>query len=151
MVEDCADTAESCCQLLDLWGHDAAAVRDGGSALPAAHGFRPDAVLLDIGLPVLNGYQVAVGFRAAGLTDLVLVAVTGRGRECDRRASAAAGIDHHLVKPVAPADLERLLSLVRAARQYVSAGDGRVGGGLRRPRPRHRPLTSLRQPDPLHA
>ena len=134
VVEDCADTAESCCELLGLWGHAAAAVRDGESALPAALAFRPDAVLLDLCLPLLNGYQVAVRFRAAGLLEAVLIAVTGHGRECDRRASAAAGIDHHLVKPVPPDDLARLLASIYARRSHAgdraTNGDHRGGRGV---------------------
>lgn len=113
VVEDCADTAGSCCDLLALWGHDGVAVRDGRDALQAALAFAPDAVLLDIGLPGMNGFEVARQLRAAGMADVVLVAVTGWCRERDRLEAAAAGIDHFLAKPACPDELHRLLSSVR--------------------------------------
>lgn len=131
VVEDCADTAESCCLLLGQWGHHAVAVRDGGCALSAALAFQPDAVLLDIGLPGLTGYQVAARLRGAGLAGVGLVAVTGHGRECDRRASAAAGIDHHLLEPADPAEIERLPGSIRAPRRAAGEGKASEGSGCR--------------------
>lgn len=112
IVEDHPDAAESCRLLLGLWGHAAVAVGDGRDALPTALAFAPDVVLLDLGLPGVSGFEVARQLRAAGLADVVLVAVTGWVREQDRREAAGAGIDHFLVKPTCPNELERLLSSV---------------------------------------
>ena len=93
-----------------LLGNDAVAVYDGREAQAAARTFRPDYVLLDIGLPGMNGYDVAVALRAdETLGEPVIVAVSGYGQEEDRRRSFAAGFDHHLVKPV---DLESLAELI---------------------------------------
>lgn len=127
VVEDCLDTAESCCQLLSLWGYQRVAVCDGKDALAAARSFDPDVVLLDIGLPGLNGFEVAARLRAEGLADAVLVALTGWGRECDRRRAADAGIDHFLVKPACPDELERLLASIRRLRQ--AGDDWAIGRG----------------------
>lgn len=83
---------------------------DGPTALEAAQRFRPHAAILDIGLPVMDGYELAERLRAiAGLETIKLVAVTGYGQETDRRRAAKAGFDAHLIKPVALSDLERIL------------------------------------------
>jgi CheY-like chemotaxis protein len=97
-------------RLLKLLGNDAVAVYDGRDAVDTARTFKPDYVLLDIGLPGMNGYDVAAALRAEKtLGDPVIVAVSGYGQEEDRRRSFAAGFDHHLVKPV---DLESLAELI---------------------------------------
>lgn len=124
VVEDCRDTAESCRLLLEMWGHEAAAVRNGLDALPAALAFAPNVVLLDLGLPGLNGFEVARQLRAEGFSDVVLVAVTGWGRESDRQRAVEASIDHFLVKPACPNELYRLLSSIR--------GRGEAGTARRR-------------------
>ena len=95
-------------------GHEARTAHDGGEAVVAAEQYRPDLILLDIGLPVMNGYEVAAAIRGEPWGgDVVIVALTGWGQEGDRRRSKEAGIDHHLVKPVDPAALERLLAELR--------------------------------------
>ncbi len=105
------DAARMAGLLLGLWGHDARTAHDGPAALAAAAAFRPDVVLLDIGLPGLNGYEVADRLRAVpGLAGVKLVAVTGYGQEEDRRRSEAAGFAGHLVKPVEPAALEAVVT-----------------------------------------
>jgi CheY-like chemotaxis protein len=114
VAEDNVDSAAMLEELLGAIGHDVRTVHDGPRAIDAVAAFRPDVVLLDIGLPGMSGYEVAQRLRAeAGGKDLLLVALTGWGQEEDRQKSAHAGIDHHLVKPVAPQALEALLASVR--------------------------------------
>jgi CheY-like chemotaxis protein len=114
VVDDNLDAAESLALLLRLRGHDVREVHDGPAAVREASTFRPDAVLLDIGLPGMSGYEVAERIRAeAWSRAAVLVAVTGWGQEADKRRSREAGIDHHLTKPV---DLARLDELLNPAR-----------------------------------
>jgi PAS domain S-box-containing protein len=111
VVEDNIDAAESLATLLRLWNHEVTVVHDGRSALDAARVQRPEVVLLDIGLPGLDGYQVARHLREdVGLDHALLVAMTGYGQPEDRRRSHEAGIHHHFVKPVEPMVLRNLLS-----------------------------------------
>lgn len=123
VVDDNRDSAESLAMLLELGGHEVRTSYDGVAALDAIAADRPDAVLLDIGLPGLDGYEVARRVRAMpGAAAVLLVAVSGYGGEDDRERSRDAGFDHHLVKPVDLAALERLL--VRA-----DGAAGRPGTG----------------------
>jgi CheY-like chemotaxis protein/two-component sensor histidine kinase len=111
VVDDNRDSAESLATLLELAGHEVCIAHDGLEAVEAASTHRPDVILLDIGLPKLNGYEAAQRIREQqGKSRLLLVAVTGWGQAADRRRSRAAGFDAHLVKPVDYADLERLLA-----------------------------------------
>jgi signal transduction histidine kinase len=111
VVEDNIDAAESLASLLRIWNHDVTVVHDGRSALDAARANPPEVVLLDIGLPGLDGYQVARKLREdLGLDSALLVAMTGYGQPEDRRRSHEAGIHHHFVKPVEPMVLRNLLS-----------------------------------------
>lgn len=111
VVDDNADSAESLALLLRLSGHQARTAYNGTSALAAARAFSPQVVLLDIGLPGMDGYEVARRLRAgAGGEKMVLVAQTGYGQEDDHRRSRQAGFDAHLVKPVDPGVLEALLA-----------------------------------------
>lgn len=106
VVEDCPDNRESLCLILRLWGHDVRGAADGEAALTAAAAFRPQVVLLDIGLPGKDGYQVARELRGLPEGDgAVLVAVTAYGQERDKEQAREAGFDHHLLKPC---DLELL-------------------------------------------
>jgi signal transduction histidine kinase len=110
IVDDNMDTARGMVRLLKLLGNDAIAVHDGRAAVETAHAFRPDFVLLDIGLPILNGYQVAALLRENDLhKHTVIIAVSGYGQDEDRRRSFAAGFNHHLVKPI---DFDSLVSLL---------------------------------------
>jgi two-component system CheB/CheR fusion protein len=110
MVEDNPDAAESLQLLLEVLGHRVDVAHDGPEALAAAHAHPPDVMLVDIGLPGMDGYEVARKVRSdPALRGVVLVALTGYGREEDRRAAFAAGFDHHLVKPVDPDNLEKLI------------------------------------------
>jgi PAS domain S-box-containing protein len=113
VVDDNIDMVRGISMLLTLKGHDVATAYDGFAALETARGFRPQFVLLDIGLPGMDGYEVASRLRREEVCkDAVIVAVTGYGREEDRRRSKEAGFDYHLIKPV---DHKALLSVLSAA------------------------------------
>src|SRR5436305_5462416 len=116
VVDDNRDAAESLELLLQIWGHQARSAQDGPEALSLAAEFQPEIVLLDIGLPGMDGYEVARQMRAqpAGRNALI-VAVTGYGRNSDRLQSQEAGFDHHLVKPVQPEVLQELIASAKAA------------------------------------
>ncbi|MBX6312346.1 MAG: response regulator [Isosphaeraceae bacterium] len=110
IVDDNVDAAKGLARLLRLLGHAVWLAHDGVAALEAAHIHRPQVVLLDIGLPGMDGYQVAERLRAEeDLKDCLLIAISGYGQERDRHRSQAAGFDHHLVKPV---DYDALLALL---------------------------------------
>jgi signal transduction histidine kinase/DNA-binding response OmpR family regulator len=112
VVDDNIDAAESLALLLEAAGHQVRACNDGPSALEMADQFRPDAVLLDIGLPGMDGYEVARRMRGRPATSgALLVALTGYGQEEDQRRAREAGFDHHLIKP---ADLDALTALLAA-------------------------------------
>ncbi len=124
VVDDNVDAAKTLAMLLRLEGHEIRMEHDGLAAVEAAQAYAPDVVLLDIGLPGLDGYEVARRLRAIpALADTVLVALTGYGQEEDRRRSATAGFDHHLVKPI---DLQTLASLLSGCEPItrVSASAG---------------------------
>jgi CheY-like chemotaxis protein len=111
LAEDYKDTAQSMAKLLELLGHEVLVVGDGPNAIAAAITWQPEIVLLDIGLPTLDGYEVARRLRhEESCKDIVIIAVTGYGQVDDLARSFAAGIDHHLLKPVLPGVLETLLS-----------------------------------------
>jgi len=110
VVDDNVDVAETTATVLNLDGHAVSVAHDGREALVRAREVRPDVVLLDIGLPGIDGYEVARALRAEPVfARTVLVAVSGYGREEDRRRARAAGFDGHLLKPVAVEDLRRVL------------------------------------------
>jgi len=110
VVDDNEDSADSLAMLLELTGHEVFKAHDGHGAIEAAERHRPGVVLLDIGLPELNGYDVCRRIRQEPWgTTMVLIALTGWGQDADRRRSQEAGFDGHLVKPV---DHTRLLTLL---------------------------------------
>jgi len=110
VVDDNVDSVESLALLLTLAGNETQAAYDGHEAIAAAETFRPDVILLDIGLPELSGYDVARRIREQPWgQSIVLVALTGWGQEEDRRRSREAGFNHHLTKPVDPVALKKLL------------------------------------------
>jgi PAS domain S-box-containing protein len=110
VVDDNVDAAESISMILQLGGYEVRCVYDGLSVLAAARSYRPDAIVLDIGLPGISGYEVARLLRQQPeFQRTLLIAVTGYGQEADRRRSDEAGIDHHLTKPVDPEALQALL------------------------------------------
>jgi CheY-like chemotaxis protein len=110
VVDDNVDSAESLTMLLQVSGHETHTAHDGLEAVAAAERYRPEVVLLDIGLPSLNGYDAARRIREQPWgKDMVLIALTGWGQEADRRKSKDAGFDQHMVKPV---DLDALMRLL---------------------------------------
>jgi signal transduction histidine kinase/CheY-like chemotaxis protein len=117
VADDNRDAAESLGLLLRLTGCEVRTVNDGARAVEEAADFRPDLVLLDIGMPVMNGYDAARAIRnqrwSAGM---ILVALTGWGQNADRERAAEAGFDRHFTKPVDPAELEQLVRGLRAGR-----------------------------------
>jgi len=122
IVDDNVDAAEMFDLLLSDLGHTTTQAHDGATALATAIEFAPDVIFLDIGLPIINGYDVARRLRERPEFDRVhIAAVTGWGQEEDRRRARAAGFDSHHTKPLSPAALEELL--VRVALGVPSAGD----------------------------
>ncbi len=115
VVDDNRDAAESLSMLLELKGHVVRSAYDGEHALQVAEDFRPDIVLLDLGMPKMNGYEACRRIREhAWGAQMTLIAVTGWGQEDDRRKSSDAGFDGHLVKPVDPETLEELSTYLHA-------------------------------------
>ncbi|HEX9294266.1 MAG TPA: ATP-binding protein [Polyangiaceae bacterium] len=114
VVDDNADAAETLADLLHGLGHTTSVAHDGPTALSKAEAFRPQVALLDIGLPVMDGYELARRLREQpGLQRLRLFAITGYGQESDRERSRAAGFHEHLVKPV---DFSKLAALIEESR-----------------------------------
>ena len=110
IADDNRDAANSLMLLLELDGHEVRTVHDGAAALEEAERFRPEFFLLDIGMPLFNGYEVAQRLRAQPWgRDSVFIAITGWGQEQDRQRSREAGFDHHLTKPIDPDAVTRLL------------------------------------------
>jgi PAS domain S-box-containing protein len=111
VADDLQDSVDSLAMMLRLAGHDVQTAHDGLEAVQAAAAFRPDVVLLDIGMPKMNGYEAARHIRQQSWgKDMLLVALTGWGQEEDKRQTFEAGFDRHLTKPVDPAALEKLLA-----------------------------------------
>lgn len=110
IVDDNQDAADSLGALLGLMGNEVHIAYDGEQALEMAAALEPQIVLMDIGLPKLNGYEAARRMRTLpGMREALIVALTGWGQGEDRRRSREAGFDHHLVKPVALDDLQNVL------------------------------------------
>lgn len=125
VVDDVPDSAESLARLLAALGHEAVFVTQASKALEAARELRPHLVFLDLGMPEINGYQLARLFRAEfGFEALRLVAMTGWGRDEDRAASRQAGFDAHVTKP---ADMDIIDSILKT-----------VFGAPEKPRPLNR-------------
>ena len=111
VVDDNVDGAESLAKVLQICGHETRTAHSGPEALDAARPFKPEVVLLDIGLPGMNGYEVAKRLRAEpSLDGAVLVALTGWGSEDNKRQSREAGFDFHLTKPVEVTAIESILA-----------------------------------------
>lgn len=129
IVDDCLDTTASWGLLLRAWGHEVTIAHTGPEALQLAEQRPPDVILLDIGLPGMNGWEVAQRLRRIpGLEHAVLIAVSGYGREEDQLRSREAGCDLHLCKPVDLNLLEQLLTRhhQRKASQNVTRGTERL-------------------------
>ncbi|MEQ9407570.1 MAG: PAS domain S-box protein [Fuerstiella sp.] len=127
VVDDNQDSANSLSMMLRLMQHEIRTVHDGLAAMKTAAEFRPEIILLDIGMPQINGYEVCRHIREQPWSDgIVIVALTGWGQNEDRRRSAEAGFDHHLVKPVDLSVLDRLLTapVARSADPEATEQDG---------------------------
>jgi len=133
VVDDNVDSAQSMSLLLGLEGYQVECAYDGEEALLRAERFRPHVVLLDLGLPRFSGYEVARRLRgetgAPADPSLLLVAVSGYGRERDRQAAREAGFDLHLTKPADPDEVLRVL----ADRSALRAASGPVERPAARP------------------
>jgi two-component system CheB/CheR fusion protein len=135
LVEDNVDAAESLVLLLEVLGHRVRVVHDGAKALEVAEANPPDVMLIDIGLPGIDGYEVARRVRRyPELRNVVLIALTGYGRDEDRREALTAGFDHHLVKPVDPGALLALVARL----------------GAREPEAKKPPLAAAKKEPTLH-
>jgi len=118
VVDDCRDTTTSMAILLRCWGCDAREANDGPTALKVADAFRPDVVLLDLGMPGMDGCQVARQLRRrADGRPLLVVSVSGYVDEPHVRLALEAGCDHHLAKPVELGELQRLLASCQPEQQ----------------------------------
>jgi CheY-like chemotaxis protein len=112
IADDNRDSAETMGMLLNLSGHEIHLAHTGAEALEVARRVRPDIGIFDIGMPDMNGYDVAERIRhEVWGKDMVLIAVTGWGQDSDKRRALAAGFDHHLTKPVDPDKLETLFGI----------------------------------------
>lgn len=110
IVDDNRDNAQGLASLLSIDGIEVETAFDGPSGIDAARRFRPDCVLLDIGLPIMDGYEVARRLRREGFADASIIAVSGYGDEAARIRSREAGFDHHLIKPI---DYDQLLGILQ--------------------------------------
>jgi CheY-like chemotaxis protein len=115
VIDDNHDNTFTLSSLLKLKGHQVAAASDGASAIKIAAEFRPQLILLDIGMPRMSGYDVCRELRQSiGGQSIMIVAQTAWGRESDRKAAIDAGFDRHLLKPIDPEDLDHVLELAMA-------------------------------------
>ena len=118
VVDDNRDSADSLATVLQLMGHSIQRAYDGLEAVQAAAAFRPDVVLMDIGLPKMNGYEAAREIRKQTWgRAMSVIALTGWGTEEDKRRASEAGFDYHLTKPVEAGALEELLALIASRRR----------------------------------
>jgi CheY-like chemotaxis protein len=123
IADDNLDSVESLGMLLSACGYKVHLAHDGAEAVEVAVRIQPEVVILDIGMPRLNGYDAARCIRElAWAADALLIAITGWGQEQDKQRSIAAGFDHHLIKPVDANELERLLQAFRLSPSRASAG-----------------------------
>jgi CheY-like chemotaxis protein len=115
VVDDNSEAAETLATILEFGGNAAETALDGHEALARGESFRPDVVLLDLGMPVMDGYETARRMRERewGLK-ATLVALTGWGQDTERQRTKAAGFDLHVVKPVDASELERLVARLRS-------------------------------------
>ena len=121
LVDDSPDAVESMALVLQLQGYEVRVAHDGSTALEMAHQFKPGVIFLDIGLPDINGYEVARKIRLSPATrDCVLIALTGYGQEVDYQRSMQSGFDHHLVKPI---EMDALPQLIESLRGQRNAGN----------------------------
>jgi CheY-like chemotaxis protein len=129
VVDDVADVANSLALLLELWGYDVEVCYAGGAALESARSCQPHVVLLDVGLPGLDGFQVArrIG-EVPGGQHAVFIAITGYGHEACRSRAEAMGFQHYLVKPVEPDYLRELLQQIVGPMGFAAASHAPSNG-----------------------
>jgi CheY-like chemotaxis protein len=121
VVDDNVDSAKTLSMVLDVMGHQTTLANDGLEAVRIAQDFQPEIVLLDIGMPKLNGYEACRQIREqAWATQVIIIAVTGWGQDEDRQRSKDAGFDMHLVKPLDPLVVERLMRKLEPGRESDS-------------------------------
>jgi signal transduction histidine kinase/ActR/RegA family two-component response regulator len=131
VADDNVDFASSIADVLAAMGHHVAVANDGAAALAAITGTVPDVALLDIGMPLLDGYEVARRLRSnPAMATVKLVAVTGWGQAADRLAAQVAGFDHHLVKPVTAEDLMRVFDAHRSAGAAAAFSAGELNADV---------------------
>jgi CheY-like chemotaxis protein len=117
VVDDNVDAATTLAMMLSALGHESIAAHDGQTAINMAESFRPELVLLDIGLPGMNGYMVAEQMRQMpAVQDAILAALTGYGEDQDRRRAKESGFDEHFVKPISLDALQQLIDALPANR-----------------------------------
>jgi CheY-like chemotaxis protein len=122
IVDDEADSADSMAALLGVMGHETHIARDGAHGVQAAEAFAPDLILMDIGMPGMDGHEAARRIRALSLAKRpLIVALTGWAQESERRKSYEAGMDAYLLKPVDPGALDRLFDRLDTAESRKSA------------------------------
>jgi CheY-like chemotaxis protein len=114
LVEDNLDVADSMSLLLTIYGHEVLIAHNGREAVEIALREQPAIVLMDIGLPCMDGYQSCRAMRNAGLTDTLIVAVTGYGQERDKQKAAESGFDRYLIKPLDSQAITDLLACLPA-------------------------------------
>jgi len=135
MVEDNPDAAESLRLLLEVLGHEVAVAHDGDAGLDVARARPPEVMLVDIGLPGADGFEIARRVRCdPALRHVTLVAVTGYGRDEDKRRSREAGFDHHLVKPIDAETLARVVARLESREADGAAAPGEGDGSAVAPR-----------------
>ncbi len=123
VVDDNADNAESLALLMRLHGDDVRTAHNGLDALEIGERFQPEIVLLDIGMPQMNGYETCRALRARGWgRDAIVIAQTGWGQAEDRQRAVQAGFDAHLVKPIEFGALSELLDVLEASRGARESG-----------------------------
>ncbi|WP_256368970.1 HPr family phosphocarrier protein [Aquisphaera insulae] len=125
VVDDDSDNVESMSLLLRLHGYRVEVALDGRRAIEAANRFSPSVVLLDIGMPGMDGYEVATRLRSECPGDMVIVAISGYGREQDLRRSRNAGFDRHFIKPLDGDAMMTLLDLLKSPTHARTPGRGR--------------------------
>ena len=148
IVEDNLDVAETTAAMLTLAGHTVRSAPDGAQAIALAQEFAPEIVLLDIGLPHVDGYQVAQQLRQLPLTrHALLIGLTGYGMPADRQRGREAGFDHHLLKPADPTALCGLIECWQAssAADASPLAEGALDGVVE-PAPRAATLYTFRRP-----
>jgi CheY-like chemotaxis protein len=127
VVDDNADALESLSSLVKLMGNEVRQAKDGLEAVKVAGTFRPEIVLMDLGMPNLNGYEAAQRIRQeAWGSEIALVATTGWGQEEDRRRTSEAGFDRHLVKPIEMNSLREIFAAPAPLRTHISISSQRA-------------------------